>query len=75
MKYNNYVVICASGSSEDPKGVSISIEQDVNRPNNPEDEELIASYMNVNYEMSTSEFKIIEQYDSVTLDKDYTVEI
>lgn len=73
-KYKNYMV-----SWQDKEGTDFCklfrIEQTVNRPNNPDDEEIIEDYMRVNYGNSMRYSVNIDFMDeTITIDEDYQIE-
>lgn len=56
------------------RNIFLKIEQTANRPNNPEDEEIIADYLNVNYGVESGVFEFRE-ITIVKIDENYEVEV
>lgn len=69
VKYDNLV--------DDEVTLHVVIEDTVNRPNNPSDDELIDDFMYVNYGAQEGDFEVeeIEPKDIVYIGENYQVEV
>lgn len=73
---NKYVVTFKT-FDESEVGLVFEIEVTVNRPNNPDDDELIKDYLKLNYG-ETVDYETLQWHflhETVRIDKDYSIEI
>lgn len=73
-EYKNYLVSWQTYDGTDFCKI-FRIEQTANRPNNPDDDEIIMDYMERNYGSSIKGLSIDNPDGIITIDEDYSVEI
>lgn len=74
MKYKNYMVSWQGNGDVDYYRL-FKIQQTVNRPNNPEDEEIICDYMEVNYGRTVNNGISVDYLEeTIVIGENYAVE-
>lgn len=63
-KYNTYLIVFHDWDEDE---IKIRVKQDINRPNNPDDEELISEYVMDNYGYKGFEMIPIDKMETVDI--------
>lgn len=63
-KYNTYLIVFHDWDEDE---IKIRVKQDINRPNNPDDEELVSEYVMNNYGYKGFEMIPIDEMETIDI--------